>query len=557
MKEIQIMRKLIALLFIQLILVPCLMAATSDPWDGSTWSVLAPDIDQPIGNSYKEIYDLRKGIAIRINKEHETLNVSSAGGVHKQGSARAFFQDGAPTTQIDGTAWDSGDTGSFWFDTNATPDNLFYVLTNHASTGTWTLVSTSLAAEMVAAQHTWADTQTFGVSATFTGGLTANGNITLGAGDDLIGSSTSDITINTNKFTVVGATGNTVIAGTLAVTGATTVTGLITANNGVTLGAGDDLIGSSTSDIIFNTNKFTVAGATGNTLVAGTFDATGDVKVNTNKFTVAAATGNTVVAGTLGVTGASTFTAGITANGGVTLGVGDDLIGSATSDITINTNKFTVAGATGNTVVAGTLGVTGAITATALITANAGVTLGAGDDLIGSATSDITFNTNKFTVAGASGNTLVGGTLDVVGNLDPTAFETTRGGFIDEDSMATDSAVKAPSQQSVKAYVDAEIASNTTMVPAVSGAGTGYAGEESVTLANGRIQKMGSTAYTGSPQTITFGAAFPTAIVTVVAIAKNTATTTGQTVTSFDVNGFSVIIGANAPDNWNWIAVGY
>ena len=65
-------------------------------------------------------------------------------------------------------------------------------------------------------------------------------------------------------------------------------------------------------------------------------------------------------AGITGTTG--TFSGLITANSGVTLGAGDDLIGSATSDITINTNKFTVAGATGNTVIAGSLGVTGVAT---------------------------------------------------------------------------------------------------------------------------------------------------------------------------------------------------
>lgn len=54
-----------------------------------------------------------------------------------------------------------------------------------------------------------------------------------------------------------------------------TVTGTSTFNGSITLGAGDDLIGSATSDITFNTNKFTVAGATGNTLVAGTFTSTG------------------------------------------------------------------------------------------------------------------------------------------------------------------------------------------------------------------------------------------------------------------------------------------
>ncbi len=64
----------------------------------------------------------------------------------------------------------------------------------------------------------------------------------------------------------------------------------------------------------------------------------------------------------LQVTLTSTFTGAITANDGITLGAGDDLIGSATSDITFNTNKFTVAGASGDTIIAGTLGVTGIAT---------------------------------------------------------------------------------------------------------------------------------------------------------------------------------------------------
>ena len=51
-----------------------------------------------------------------------------------------------------------------------------------------------------------------------------------------------------------------------------------------------------------------------------TLDVAGNVAVNTNKFTVAAATGNTGVAGTLGVTGATTLSgASLWANGGAQL----------------------------------------------------------------------------------------------------------------------------------------------------------------------------------------------------------------------------------------------
>ena len=74
-------------------------AATSDPWDGTTWNVAAPDIDQPIGNHYKEMYDLRKGVAIRINKEHVNLATSSVGGEHIPGGSAILFYD--DTTAVD------------------------------------------------------------------------------------------------------------------------------------------------------------------------------------------------------------------------------------------------------------------------------------------------------------------------------------------------------------------------------------------------------------------------------------------------------------------------
>lgn len=204
--------------------------ATHDPWDGTKWDITSPDIDQPYGNAYKEIYDLRKGIAIRMNKEHETLATSSAGGVHKQGSARAFFQDAAPGTQVDGSAFDSGDLGSFWVDSNSTIDNELSILT--ATTPTWTPVSTNIIATLLASNRQFAGTLTVDGASTLTGAVGCAASITLGAGADLIGSSTSDITINTNKFTVAGATGNTLVAGTLDVQGNIDPTTYETTNGG-------------------------------------------------------------------------------------------------------------------------------------------------------------------------------------------------------------------------------------------------------------------------------------------------------------------------------------
>lgn len=228
-------------LFMAAICLVC-VGGTHTPWDGTAWDITSPDIDQLTGNHYKEMFDLRKGVAIRMNKEHETLATASAGGVHTQGSARAFFQDAAPTTQINGDAWDSGDTGSLWFDTNSSPDNLVYVLTDHASTGTWTLLSVSMTAEIVAAAHSWADVQTFDLQTVHTLGILSNADITLGADDDLVGSATS--TINMNAFDV-DENGVATLGTSLNIASTVVVVGTID----------DDTMGTATADTIGSTES--------------------------------------------------------------------------------------------------------------------------------------------------------------------------------------------------------------------------------------------------------------------------------------------------------------
>jgi len=129
-------------------------------------------------------------------------------------------------------------------------------------------------------------------------------------------------------------------------------------------------------------------------------------------------------------------------------------------------------------------------------------------------------------------NQIVGGTLDVTGNIDPTTYEATNGGFLDEDDMASDAADKVASQQSIKAFAG--------MVPAQTGALAGYEGEESVTFANGLIFKTGSTSVVDGA-TITFEAAFPTAIKSVVVeVSSNTAGGVDTGVTDVVASGFKV-----------------
>ena len=128
---------------------------------------------------------------------------------------------------------------------------------------------------------------------------------------------------------------------------------------------------------------------TNNALVKGTLTSESDFKVGTSggKFTVAAASGNTLVKGTLEVQGTSTL-AGMTAT-----------TGNFSSTLNVD----------GATTLGSTLGVTGASTLTS--------TLYVGGAITGNSTLDITGATtlrNTLTVTGTNA-TLLGGTLDVVG----------------------------------------------------------------------------------------------------------------------------------------------
>lgn len=85
--------------------------------------------------------------------------------------------------------------------------------------------------EAIAGDLTVTGTSLLTDAVTMSGALEVTGLSTLNGG--IAGGATADIAINTNKLTVAAATGNTLIAGTLAVTGAQTLTGATTANGGV------------------------------------------------------------------------------------------------------------------------------------------------------------------------------------------------------------------------------------------------------------------------------------------------------------------------------------
>ena len=184
---------------------------------------------------------------------------------------------------------------------------------------------------------------------------------------------TGDFSVNgaASKFTVASASGNTLIAGTLGVTGATNLSSLAT-SGAATIGGALNVTGATT--------------LTGNLTVPGNLAVTGTSTL----------TGNTAVTGTLGVTGASTLASvGVTgaATVGTTLGVTGattlasvGVTGAATVGTTLGvTGASTLAslGVTGAATVGTTLGVTGNTTLTGDLAANGNTTLGnAGTDTL-------------------------------------------------------------------------------------------------------------------------------------------------------------------------------
>lgn len=303
-----IKKRLILISALILTLFAICWATTHSPWDGTVWDTTAPDILQPIGNHYKEMYDLRLGVQLRMNKGHQDMATSSVGGWHTWGSANCYTGTSDPcnrpdnSTSLDSTAVEGHelDWGRLWIDDNYDPP----VLRRWNGTNFTEMVAAHLhhatAVELVLENSESLST-------------------TDGTGDSKI-----------------SAVGNKAAAGDCDL-------GYILFSHD---GTGADQKG--VIDFVVNT------GAQDN------------------------------------------------APTGQVLELGSDLLATFA----------------------------GAVTVTGTLTASAAAT--------------------------------VGTTLDVTGNIDPTTYETTNGGFLDEDAMGSDAADKVASQQSIKAYIDTQLAFSVT-----------------------------------------------------------------------------------------------
>ena len=92
---------------------------------GTTWTESEPALTDPRYLGQQEIRGLRTGVRLRTQREHETFAASTAGGWHRAGSAKAYYQSGEPSQRPDAaTALNADDDGRLWVDSD---DNKLYV----------------------------------------------------------------------------------------------------------------------------------------------------------------------------------------------------------------------------------------------------------------------------------------------------------------------------------------------------------------------------------------------------------------------------------------------
>jgi len=220
---------------------------------------------------------------------------------------------------------------------------------------------------------------------------------------------------DTVKFSVLGASGNTDIEGTL------NVEGQVTIQDSVIINAANEVFSIRNGSGVA---KFDVDTDNGNTLIEGTLNVNGTVDVDadfavrngtTDKFFVDNVTGNTVIEGTLNGKGDADFDSDLNVDGNTTL-VGTLTVTNTTEfnntvDVDANfavrsgsTDKMTVASSSGNIATDGTLVVQGQTTIN--------------DSLIVDASNELFSVRNgsavaKFEVDTDNGNTNIIGTLTV------------------------------------------------------------------------------------------------------------------------------------------------
>lgn len=282
-----------------------------------------------------------------------------------------------------------------------------------------------------------------------TGEITTSGHLNLNS-------------LNLNNNFTVSSLGNAILDGTLLVNSQTTLHSLIVNNNSsitgtLTVGAdttlqqdltisGGDLKTTNTLFNLLNTTAQTIKfGEQATTISIGNSTPTSAISANSNLYVsrnlnvvskIQASTdaygvhsfefdgtysdrGITRLKGVLEVGQESTFSDDVSIDASLFVESNAEITGYLKVFNNFNINdKFTVAYATGNTIVHGTQNVKGAVDLDSTLNVDSNTTIGGtlGVTGTGSITGNFSINTNKFSVIAASGNTTIAGTLDITGN---------------------------------------------------------------------------------------------------------------------------------------------
>ena len=278
-----------------------------------------------------------------------------------------------------------------------------------AGTSTLTGAATLSSTLDVTGATTLSNTLSVGGASTLTGAATLRSTLNVSGATSLSNTLSVDLDVTMNSDIIMSDTAASLKHS--AATGGLT----ITSENGY---VHVEEVRFTNKKIGINTDVDLITLELGGVTIAGTLDMAGDLKVADTKFVVDASSGNTLVAGTFGVTDATSLSDSLDVTGATTLSNTLTVTNATTLQsnldvggyVHVATNKFTV-DTSGNTAAAGTLQVNGATTLSNTLIVAQATTLQNTLDVA----STFRVATTKFTVDYLTGDTAVAGALGVNG----------------------------------------------------------------------------------------------------------------------------------------------
>jgi cytoskeletal protein CcmA (bactofilin family) len=342
---------------------------------------------------------------------------------------------------------------------------------------------------------------------------------------------TLDVDVNATVAGTLGVTGATTLSSDLSVGGNLTVTGSATIAGNLTFGdAASDTVAFSAdvaSNLLPSSDNTYDLGASGSEWKDLYIDGTANID------SLVADTAD-INGGT--IDGATIATSDITVGSGKTLNVSAGTLTLADNQISGDKVEGGTIAATTITTLTSTTGNITSVNATTVDTTNLEVTTlkakdGTAAGSIADSTGVVTLASSVLTTTDINGGTIDGVTIGGSSAGDITYANLSDGtititAFVDEDDMSSDSATLVPTQQSVKAYVDAQVTAQDFDFSADTG------GSLSIDLDSEAMTFTGGTGIdtSGSGNAVTF------AIDSTVTTLTGSQTLTNKVLTSPDIN---------------------